>query len=143
VRLQFATILKVVISQRLVPRADGNGRVPALEVLISTSFVRECIVNKDRTKEIPNAISKGFTTYGMQIRPVADAARERQAGDLRRGTQARIESGRLRAALPRHRLDLRLQLERFSGDGEEEKPELDEVDTALGGKNDDFSIDRF
>ena len=66
VRLQLATILKAVISQRLVPRADGKGRVPALEVLISTAFVRECISDKDRTKEIPEAISKGYTTYGMQ-----------------------------------------------------------------------------
>ena len=66
VRLQLATILKAVISQRLVPRADGKGRVPALEVLVSTGMVRECIGDKDRTKEIPDAIAKGFTSYGMQ-----------------------------------------------------------------------------
>ena len=66
VRLQLASILKAVISQRLVPRADGKGRVPALEVLISTARVRECIADKDRTKELHDAISKGFTTYGMQ-----------------------------------------------------------------------------
>jgi len=66
VRLQLATILKAVISQRLVPRADGKGRVPALEVLVSTGMVRECIADKDRTKEIPEAIAKGFVSYGMQ-----------------------------------------------------------------------------
>ncbi len=66
VRLQLSAILKAVISQRLVPRADGKGRVPALEVMISTARVRECIADKDRTKEIHDAISKGFTTYGMQ-----------------------------------------------------------------------------
>jgi len=66
VRLQLATILKAVISQRLVPRADGKGRVPALEVLISTARVRECIGDKDRTKEIHDAIAKGYSTYGMQ-----------------------------------------------------------------------------
>jgi twitching motility protein PilT len=55
-----------VISQRLVPRADGKGRVPALEVLASTARIRECIADKDRTKEINDAISKGHTTYGMQ-----------------------------------------------------------------------------
>jgi twitching motility protein PilT len=66
VRLQLAAILKAVISQRLVPRADGKGRVPALEVLMSTARVRECIADKDRTKEIHDAIAKGFTTYGMQ-----------------------------------------------------------------------------
>jgi len=66
VRLQLTSILRAVISQRLVPRADGKGRVPALEVLVSTGRVRECIADKDRTKEIHDAIAKGFTTYGMQ-----------------------------------------------------------------------------
>jgi twitching motility protein PilT len=66
IRLQLASILKAVISQRLVPRADGKGRVPALEVLVSTARIRECIADKDRTKEIHDAIAKGFTTYGMQ-----------------------------------------------------------------------------
>src|SRR5215813_12692400 len=66
VRIQLASVLKAVVSQRLVPRADGKGRVPALEVLISTARVRECIGDKDRTKEIHDAIAKGFTTYGMQ-----------------------------------------------------------------------------
>ena len=66
VRIQLASILRAVISQRLVPRADGKGRVPALEVLVSTARVRECIGDKDRTKEIHDAIAKGFTTYGMQ-----------------------------------------------------------------------------
>ncbi|MDP3938942.1 MAG: type IV pilus twitching motility protein PilT [Deltaproteobacteria bacterium] len=66
VRLQLASIIKGIISQRLVPRADGRGRVPALEVLVSTARIRECIIDKERTKEIPDAIAKGFTTYGMQ-----------------------------------------------------------------------------
>ncbi len=66
IRLQLASILKAVISQRLVPRADGKGRVPALEVLVTTARVRECIGDKDRTKELHDAIAKGFTTYGMQ-----------------------------------------------------------------------------
>ncbi|UCE88004.1 MAG: type IV pilus twitching motility protein PilT [Deltaproteobacteria bacterium] len=66
IRLQLASILKAVISQRLVPRADGKGRVPALEVMVSTARVRECISDKDRTKELQDAIAKGFTTYGMQ-----------------------------------------------------------------------------
>jgi twitching motility protein PilT len=59
-------VIKGIISQRLVPRADGKGRVPAAEILVSTARIRECIGDKDRTKEIPDAISKGYTTYGMQ-----------------------------------------------------------------------------
>ncbi|HSB05829.1 MAG TPA: type IV pilus twitching motility protein PilT [Thermodesulfobacteriota bacterium] len=66
VRLQLAGVLKGVVSQRLVPRADGMGRVPAVEVLISTARVRECITEKDKTNEINDAITKGVTSYGMQ-----------------------------------------------------------------------------
>jgi twitching motility protein PilT len=66
VRLQLAAIIKAVISQRLVPRADGKGRVPALEVMITTARIRECIGDKDRTKELHDAIAKGYSSYGMQ-----------------------------------------------------------------------------
>jgi twitching motility protein PilT len=66
VRLQLGSVLRGVISQRLVPRADSKGRVPAIEVLLCTTRVREMIEDKDRTKEIPEAISQGHTTYGMQ-----------------------------------------------------------------------------
>src|ERR671924_377340 len=66
VRLQLGSVLKAVISQRLVPRADGKGRVAAVEVLVSNSRVREMIEDKDRTKEIPQAIAQSYTTYGMQ-----------------------------------------------------------------------------
>ncbi len=57
VRLQLGSVLKAVVSQRLVPRADGKGRVAAVEVLVSNSRVREMIEDKDRTKEIPQAIA--------------------------------------------------------------------------------------
>ncbi len=66
VRLQIGSIVKGIVSQRLVPRADGRGRVPAVEVLVATGRVRECIEDKDKTKELHDAINKGFTTYGMQ-----------------------------------------------------------------------------
>ncbi|NWG03996.1 MAG: type IV pilus twitching motility protein PilT [Syntrophaceae bacterium] len=66
VRLQLAGVIKGVISQRLVPRADGMGRVPAVEVMVSTARVRECIIEKDKTNEINDAISRGVTSYGMQ-----------------------------------------------------------------------------
>ncbi|MDD5225048.1 MAG: type IV pilus twitching motility protein PilT [bacterium] len=66
VRMQLVSVLRAVISQRLVPKADGQGRVPAVEVLIGTSLIRELILDADRTREIPDFIQKGFTTYGMQ-----------------------------------------------------------------------------
>jgi len=66
IRLQLASVLRAVVSQRLVPRADGKGRVAAVEVMICTSRVRELIEDKDRTKEIADAIAQGHDTYGTQ-----------------------------------------------------------------------------
>ena len=66
VRLQLAAVLKAVISQRLIPRADGNGRAPAVEVMISTAFIRDCIVDKEKTHLINSAIAAGTSQYGMQ-----------------------------------------------------------------------------
>jgi len=66
IRLQLAGILKGVVSQRLLPRADGMGRVPAVEIMISTSRIRECIVDKDKTLDIHEAIAQGHATYHMQ-----------------------------------------------------------------------------
>jgi twitching motility protein PilT len=66
VRLQLATVLKAVISQRLMPQADGKGRCPAVEVLIATPFIRDCIVDKDKTHLIAGAIASGTSQYGMQ-----------------------------------------------------------------------------
>jgi twitching motility protein PilT len=66
VRLQLASVLKAVVSQRLVPRSDAKGRVAAVEILKTTARVRELIEDKDRTKEISDAIAQGHQTYGMQ-----------------------------------------------------------------------------
>ncbi len=66
VRLQLASVLKAVISQRLVPRADGTGRAAAVEVMVTTPFIRDCIVDKEKTHLIPSAIAAGTTQYGMQ-----------------------------------------------------------------------------
>ena len=66
IRIQLAGIIKSIISQRLIPTKDGKGRVPAIEVMVSTSRIRECIEDKEKTKDILDAISKGYSTYGMQ-----------------------------------------------------------------------------
>jgi twitching motility protein PilT len=66
VRLQLASVLKAVISQRLLPRADGGGRCPAIEVMITTPFIRDCIVDKEKTHLIHQAIASGTSQYGMQ-----------------------------------------------------------------------------
>ncbi len=66
IRLQLASVLKSVLSQRLIPRADTRGRVPAVEVLISTPYIRDCIVDKEKTHLIHAAIAQGTSQYGMQ-----------------------------------------------------------------------------
>jgi len=66
VRIQLASVLKAVISQRLLPRADGAGRAAAVEVMISTAFIRDAIVDKDKTPHIHGAIAAGTSQYGMQ-----------------------------------------------------------------------------
>jgi twitching motility protein PilT len=66
VRTQLASVLRAVISMRLMPRIDGKGRVPAVEVLITTAFIRDCIMDKEKTHLIPGAIAQGTSQYGMQ-----------------------------------------------------------------------------
>jgi twitching motility protein PilT len=62
----MATTLKAVISQRLVRKSDGIGRVPAVEVLITTEYIRDCIINPEKTRLIHDAIAAGTSQYGMQ-----------------------------------------------------------------------------
>jgi twitching motility protein PilT len=66
IRLQLAAVLKAVISQRLVRKADGAGRVPAVEVLIATDYIRECIITPEKTRQIHEALAAGVSQYGMQ-----------------------------------------------------------------------------
>jgi twitching motility protein PilT len=66
IRLQLAGTLKAVISQRLVRKSDGIGRCPACEVMISTGYIRDCVINPDKTRMIRDAIAAGTSQYGMQ-----------------------------------------------------------------------------
>ena len=66
VRMQFAAVVKGIISQRLVARADGAGRVPAVEVMLGTLSVREAIIDETKTRTIPTIIAGGQLHYGMQ-----------------------------------------------------------------------------
>ncbi len=64
-RLSLMGVLKGVISQRLLPRADGKGMVPAIELLVVTARVKELIADAKRTREIRDAIATGRDPYGM------------------------------------------------------------------------------
>jgi twitching motility protein PilT len=66
IRGQLAAVVQGIVSQRLVVRADGKGRVPAVEVLVGTGLVRDCIRESKRTPELPAVIAAGTSQYGMQ-----------------------------------------------------------------------------
>jgi len=66
VRIQLSSVIRGIISMRLMPRADGKGRVPAVEVLVATATIRDCILDADKTKQIPDVIAQGKIHYGMQ-----------------------------------------------------------------------------
>ena len=66
VRLRLAEQLQAVVSQRLLPRKDGKGRVLAAEVMVVSGTIRDCIADEARASEIPEHIAQGRTTYGMQ-----------------------------------------------------------------------------
>jgi twitching motility protein PilT len=66
IRHQLAGVLKAAVAQRLLPRADGRGRVLAAEVLMATAFVKDCIEDPEKTAGIAQAIVQGANQYGMQ-----------------------------------------------------------------------------
>jgi len=66
VRMQFASVIKGIVSQRLVAKADGSGRVPAAEVMLGTLSIREAIIDETKTRGIPAIIAAGISHYGMQ-----------------------------------------------------------------------------
>ena len=66
VRIQLAGILKAVISMRLVRAAKGPGRVPAVEVMVSTALIRDYIINEEKTYMIREAIAAGTSQYGCR-----------------------------------------------------------------------------
>jgi twitching motility protein PilT len=66
IRHQLARVLRAVVSQRLLPRSDGPGRVLAAEVLMTTALIKDCIADPAKTASIADAIVQGADQYGMQ-----------------------------------------------------------------------------
>lgn len=66
IRYQLSATLKAVISQRLITKIDGKGRVPAVEIMLATGRIKELIEDPKRTKAIRDAIAEGHSVYGMQ-----------------------------------------------------------------------------
>jgi len=66
IRLVLSNVLVAIISLRLLPRLDGNGRIPAAEILINTAAISEYILNPEKSHLILPAVSEGYTQYGSQ-----------------------------------------------------------------------------
>ena len=115
IRLQLATTLRAIISQRLVRRADGIGRVPAVEVLITTGYIRDCIINADKTRQIRDALAAGTSQYGMQTF-------DQSLYDLYTRGLITFEEALLRASNP-DEFKLRVQGVRSSADAAREEME--------------------
>ena len=65
IRMVLANVIRGIVSQRLIPNAARSGMVPAVEVLVGSTRVRECI-DKNRPRELHEVMAQGFTAYGMQ-----------------------------------------------------------------------------
>ena len=66
VRLMLASVLRAVVSQRLLSRKDGSGRIPAIELMLATPRIKDLLKTQDGPDEIPNTIANGQAQYGMQ-----------------------------------------------------------------------------
>jgi len=66
IRLLLAGTLKAIVCQRLLPRSDMPGRVPALEILINSGAIKECILDADKTIDITELLEQGGVQYGSQ-----------------------------------------------------------------------------
>lgn len=66
VRALLSDALQAVLSMRLIPRADGRGRVPAIEIMLNTAAIAERIRTGEQLHMLPDLIAEGRTNYGMQ-----------------------------------------------------------------------------
>ena len=125
VRIRLAESLHSVISQRLLPRADGKGRVVAAEVLIVTPAVRDMIVDGNRISEIRDYIADGMEQYGMQTF-------DQHLGALVAGGEVTFETALEAATNPS---DFKLKMQVFSSTGHGSTPASSSESqmTATGG----------
>lgn len=105
IRIRLAESLQAVISQRLLPRKDGTGRVLAAEVMVVTGTIQDCILDPDRASEIKDHIAAGRGTYGMQTF-------DQSLMDLVQSEQVDFAAARAAATSP---ADFELQMGMLSG----------------------------
>ncbi len=104
-RSRLADSLHAVISQRLLTRADEDGRCPALEIMICTQAIRDLIRDRSRVGEIKDYIADGRDQYGMQTF-------DQHLIDLVEGNMVTFEAAKSAASNP---ADFELKLKTFKG----------------------------
>lgn len=129
-RLSLAAVLRGVVSQRLIPRADGKSMVPAIELMVATERIREMIEDPNRTREINDAISQGKHPYGMQTF-------DQSLAGLVKSRQITYEEALKHSSSPS---DFALLFRGVSGATENWKGQAGAPSSDEG---DDFEIDRF
>jgi len=132
-RLILSSIIRGIVSQRLVRRADGNGMVPAVEVLLSTALIRECIAIKEKTHEITDAIARGHATYGMQTF-------DQSLMGLYRGDFITYDEALAQATNPD---DFALKVRGIGSTSDARWDQFDKTDEADDGQEAGFKIARF
>jgi twitching motility protein PilT len=65
-RVRFSEALLAIVAQQLLPRADGAGRVPAVEILIANPAVRDCLKDPGRLGELKSVMAEAHARSGMQ-----------------------------------------------------------------------------
>jgi twitching motility protein PilT len=130
-RTRLAETLQAVISQRLMPRKDGKGRVPACEVMVVTGTIRDCIEDPARTHEIPDLVEEGREHYGSQ-------SFDQHLMDLVRSDQVDFEVAKLNANNP---ADFDLKMNIF-GSGTSGQGDSGIADGGLGRDLSSFYKDR-
>jgi len=134
-RLTLGSILRGVISQRLLPCADGKGMVPAIEIMTYTERIREMIEDPDRTREIKDAIAQGKHPYGMQ-------SFDQCLAELVRAKRITYDEAVKNSSNPS---DFALQFRGVSGGGGDDwqRSQVEEQTGGGHGASNEFQIDRF
>ncbi|HEY2332357.1 MAG TPA: PilT/PilU family type 4a pilus ATPase [Acidimicrobiales bacterium] len=102
IRLSLATSLRGIVSQRLIPRADGDGRVPAVEILINTGRVAERIIDPHKAGDSLGEVVADGEYYGMQTFDQSLLRLYREGHiDLRTALEGATNASDLRVAIQR------------------------------------------
>ena len=127
VRIRLAETLQAVISQRLLPRANGQGRVAAAEIMIVTPTIRDLIMEGGRMAEIRDYIAQGREQYGMQTF-------DQHLADLVNSGEVAFEVAHANATRPS---DFELQMKTFGGIGQKRASVARAAAGAGGGNGSD------